>query len=80
MYHVLGITFNVEWLGPNQALLTVDRCALAKNYSKLTCEVLSATDEGVVNGLNSNIIMKFEKMITDGCKVCTAKIDRKPKI
>ena len=79
MYRVLGINFNVKWLEPNQAVLTVDRCALAKNYSELTCEVLSATDEGVVNGLNPNVTMKFEKMITSGCKVCTAKIERKQK-
>ena len=77
MYHVLGINFNVERQGPNQAILTVNRCALAKNYSELTCAVLSATDEGVVNGLNPNIIMKFEKTITGGCNVCTAKIERK---
>ena len=77
MYRVLGINFNVEWLGPNQAVLTVDRCALAKNYSELTCKVLSATDEGVVNGLNPKIMMKFETTITGGCNVCTAKIERK---
>ena len=79
MYRVLGIDFSVEWLGPNQAILTVERCALAKNYSELTCKVLSATDEGVLNGLNPNITMKFEKTITSGCKVCVAKIERKHK-
>jgi hypothetical protein len=80
MYRVLGINFNVEWLGTNQAILTVNRCALAQKYSELACEVLSATDEGVVNGLNPNITMRFEKTITSGCKVCTAKIERKHKI
>jgi hypothetical protein len=77
MYRVLGINFNIEWLGPNQALLTVDRCALAKNYSEVTCKVLSATDEGVVSGLNPKIMMKFEKTITGGCDVCTARVERK---
>jgi len=74
MYHVLGIDFDVEWIGPNQAILTVKRCVLAENYSEVTCEVLSATDEGVVKGLNPNMSMKFEKRITSGCKVCVAKI------
>jgi predicted ArsR family transcriptional regulator len=77
MYNVLGINFKVEWLGPNQGTLTVDRCALAENYTELTCEVLSATDEGVIHGLNPNMTMKFEKTLTDGCNVCTAKIERK---
>ena len=76
MYRVLDINFKVEWLGPEQAKLTVNRCALASNYSELTCEVLSATDEGAVNGLNPNMHMKFEQRITGGCKFCTAKIER----
>jgi hypothetical protein len=77
MYRVLGINFNVQWLGPNQATLTVERCALANNYSELTCQILSATDEGAVNGLNPYTTMKFEKTITGGCNVCIAKIERK---
>jgi hypothetical protein len=80
MYHVLGINFKVEWQGPNQATLTVDRCALAENYSEFTCEVLSATDEGVIMGLNRQMSMKFEKHLTGGCKVCTAKIERRNQI
>ena len=74
MYRVLGIDFNIAWQGPGEATVTVDRCALSENYSSLTCMVLSATDEGVVHGLNPDITMKFEKHITDGCKNCTAKI------
>ena len=76
MYRVLGINFSLKWDGPAQATLTVDRCALAQNYSELTCEVLSATDEGVIQGLNPDMSMKFEKWMTSGCKVCTAKIQR----
>jgi hypothetical protein len=80
MYRVLGINFNVEWHGPNNAVVTVDRCALAQNYSELTCEVLSATDEGVVHGLNPRMNMKFEGHITGGCKVCTAIIERRNQV
>lgn len=77
MYRVLGIDFKVEWSGQNQATLTVDRCALAENYSELTCKVLSATDEGVIKGLNPQMSMNFEKHLTGGCKLCTAKIERR---
>lgn len=80
MYRVLGINFNVEWNGPNNAVVTVDRCALAQNYSELTCKVLSATDEGVVHGLNPSMNLKFESHIPGGCKVCTAKITRSNQI
>jgi hypothetical protein len=77
MYRVLGIDFNVAWLGTDEATVTVNRCALAENYSALTCMVLSATDEGAVHGLNPKMNMKFESHIPDGCKTCTAKIKEK---
>jgi hypothetical protein len=80
MYRVLGIHFKVDWSTSTQATLTVNRCALAKNYSELTCQVLSATDEGVVHGLNPNINMKFQSHLTGGCKVCTAKIERRTQV
>ena len=76
LYRVLGINFKVEWQGQTSATLIVDRCALAKNYSELTCAVLSATDEGVVKGLNPNMNMKFENWITSGCSNCIAKISQ----
>lgn len=75
MYNVLGIDFNVEWHGKTSATLIVDRCALAKQYSELTCLVLSATDEGVIRGLNSNASMMFEKRLTTGCDKCIAQIE-----
>jgi len=76
LYRVLGISFKVEWQGQTNATLIVDRCELAKNYSELTCTVLSATDEGVVKGLNPDMNMKFETWITSGCSNCTAKISQ----
>jgi len=80
MYRVLGINFQLKWQGTNEADVVVTRCALAQHYSMLTCMVLSATDEGVVNGLNPNTYMKFEKHITDGCKTCIAKIKEERRI
>jgi L-2-amino-thiazoline-4-carboxylic acid hydrolase len=80
MYRVLGIDFKVKWSSPSQAAVTVDSCALAQNYSELTCQILSATDEGVVHGLNPNINMKFGKHITGGCNVCTARIERRNRV
>ena len=74
LYRVLGIDFEVEWQGQTDATLIVNRCALAKNYTELTCIILSATDEGVVKGLNPNMNMKFENRITSGCSHCTARI------
>ena len=77
LYRVLGINFRVEWQDQTHANLIVDRCELASNYSELTCTVLSATDEGVVKGLNPNMNMKFERWLTSGCNNCVARISQK---
>jgi len=74
MYRVLGIEFHLDWHDQSKATLIIDQCALAKQYSKLTCEVLSATDEGVVHGLQPKLTMKFEEYMTSGGRNCRAAI------
>ncbi len=74
LYRVLGIEFHLEWSDQSNATVIIDRCALAENYSKLTCQVLSATDEGVLNGLQPKVTMKFKEYMTSGCKNCLADI------
>lgn len=72
LYRVLGIEFHMEWVDKSNAKVVIDRCALAEHYSKLTCEVLSATDEGVIKGLQPNVSMKFRDYMTSGCHNCRA--------
>lgn len=72
LYRVLGISFRLKWIDSSNAQAIIERCALANQYSKLTCEVLSATDEGVINGLQPNVTMKFREYLTSGCKNCIA--------
>lgn len=74
LYRILGIEFHLEWHSTSSATLIIDRCALAEEYSKLTCEVLCATDEGVINGLQPKVTMKFKEYMTSGCKNCRAHI------
>jgi hypothetical protein len=74
LYRILGIEFNLEWLDGSNAVAIINRCALAEQYSKLTCEVLSATDEGVIKGLQPNVTMHFKEYMTSGCKNCRANI------
>ena len=75
LYRVLGIDFRVDWSNETQAILIVDHCALAQHYSELTCQVLSATDEGVVRGIAPNASMTFKELITSGCPKCKANIE-----
>ena len=74
LYRVLGIDFHLEWLDKSNAEVFIDRCALAEHYSKLTCEVLSATDEGVIKGLQPNAKLQFKEYMTSGCRKCKADI------
>jgi hypothetical protein len=74
LYRILGIEFHLEWLDNSNAKATIDRCVLADKYSKLSCEVLSATDEGVINGLQPKVTMKFNEYMTSGCRNCSADI------
>jgi hypothetical protein len=74
LYRIFGIDFHLEWLDESNATLIIDKCALAEHYSKSTCEVLSATDEGIIQGLQPNSKMQFKEYMTSGCKKCKADI------
>jgi len=73
LYKVLGIDFTVKIID-DKMFMVVNHCALAEFYKPVTCQILSATDEGVVQGLNSNIKIEFTKRITEGCLKCIAPI------
>jgi len=74
IYRILGIDCHLEALDKSNAVLVVDRCPLSESYSTLTCEVLSAVDEGVINGLHPKIDVQFKEYITSGCPKCKATI------
>jgi hypothetical protein len=74
LYRVLGIEFHLEWLDQFNAKATIKKCALAEHYSELTCEVLCATDEGVIGGLQPNVSMKFKEYMTSGSGECRTDI------
>ncbi|MCW4023456.1 MAG: L-2-amino-thiazoline-4-carboxylic acid hydrolase [Candidatus Bathyarchaeota archaeon] len=79
LYRVLGISFHLQWLNSSSAVAIIDRCALSKEYSEFTCEILCATDEGVISGLQPNVTMKFVKYMTGGCQNCRATLQFTPK-
>lgn len=74
LYKVLGIEFNIKKSEEGGRVMVVNHCTLAKYYTSETCIVLSAADEGVVQGLNPKIIMKFTERITHGSPCCLASI------
>jgi len=82
LYDVLGIKFSikeVEEEDENRKItMFVSHCALAEYYTPDTCHVLSAADEGVVQGLNPGVKIKFTKRITEGCSECLAPLNIEP--
>jgi hypothetical protein len=74
IYRILGIDCHLESFDASSAVLVIDRCPLSEHYSKLTCEVLSAVDEGVISGLHPKIDLQFKEYITSGCPKCKATI------
>lgn len=71
LYKVLGINFTTEENG-DHIILRIKSCELANQYSLETCKIMSAADEGVLNGLHKKLGMKFIKRITEGAEECTA--------
>ncbi len=74
MYKVLGIEFDVL-KDEKGTKMMVYQCALSQYYSADACAVLSAADEGVVQGLNPRIEMRFVDRMTSGNRNCVARID-----
>jgi L-2-amino-thiazoline-4-carboxylic acid hydrolase len=74
LYEVLGIEFDIKAFNSNKIVMVVNHCALAEYYGPDTCNVLSAADEGVVQGLNSKIKMEFQERISEGASCCLAPI------
>lgn len=74
LYNVLGIEFNITESEEEGRVMVVHRCFLADYYTTDTCLVLSAADEGVVQGLNPQIKMNFTERITEGAPCCLASL------
>jgi L-2-amino-thiazoline-4-carboxylic acid hydrolase len=74
LYKVLGIKFDIKEFKSGEIVMVVNHCALAEYYRPDTCMILSAADEGVVQGLNPKIKIKFQERITEGASCCLAPI------
>jgi hypothetical protein len=74
LYKVLGIEFSIEQTEKDEMVMIVNHCSLSEYYTSETCQVLSAADEGVVQGLNHCIKMRFTKSITEGAPCCLASL------
>ena len=73
LYQVLGIKFSITQKD-KKIFLTIKKCALAEYYTLETCKIISAVDEGVIQGLNPNYNMNFTEWMTgDSCE-CQANI------
>ncbi|MBN1798819.1 MAG: L-2-amino-thiazoline-4-carboxylic acid hydrolase [Spirochaetales bacterium] len=78
MYKILQIKFHIQWISPIEAHLDVKHCSLARFYGEHTCALLCAADEGVINGINNALTMKFKNHLTQGHPFCRAELHYTP--
>jgi hypothetical protein len=71
LYRILGIEFEVD---DDMKGMRVRHCALSQNYTPLTCEVISAMDEGVVSGLDPSVKMRFVEKNGHRWPMCKAEL------
>lgn len=76
LYRILGIDFYLV-AGPEGERMEVTRCSLSPHYTKDTCTVLSAVDEGTFSGLCPGASLQFKEYISNGSARCVAMIDFK---
>jgi hypothetical protein len=74
LYRILGIEFVIV-AGPQGERMEVIRCSLSHHYSRETCSILSAVDEGTFKGLCPGADLRFREHITDGSPRCVAIVD-----
>lgn len=70
-----GIGIEIEGHLPGTMKFT--SCFFAQTYSKDTCCLMRAMDEGVMRGLAGGGNLTFSARITEGCNACTACFVRK---
>jgi len=75
LYKVLGIDFTVEEHRDTSVTLHIQRCGLSEGYDGVTCRLMSATDEGMVRGLNPAARLEFRHRLTEGASECVADIE-----
>ena len=71
----LGIEFTAEEHRDTSVTLHIQRCGLSEGYDGVTCRLMSATDEGMVRGLNPAARLEFRHRLTEGASECVADIE-----
>ena len=70
---ILYQTLEIDFQGNKNGEITIERCFFSKFYTPKTCEVISALDQGILEGLAGEGRLQFYQRITEGdgyCKAC----------
>jgi hypothetical protein len=70
LYRVIGIDLEPGSGGA----VTIGRCYFADFYSGRVCRLISALDEGLVDGLSGGGRLRFSERMTEGCDACRARL------
>jgi hypothetical protein len=70
LYKAIGIELHAA----EDGTLTVSRCYFSAYYSRDTCRLISALDQGILAGLTGGRHLEFHERITEGAPCCRAEL------
>lgn len=73
LYRVLGIDFR----GDAQGEIVIKHCYFSRFYTSQSCQIMSAMDRGLFDGLMGGGQLQFSARITDGQATCQARLRRR---
>lgn len=72
IYRALGIDLRVSVTGE----VLVQNCFFSKFYPAPVCRLMSALDDGLVQGLSGGCRLRFTQRLTEGASCCRAVIEK----
>lgn len=69
LYRQLGIELRIDG-----TQVEIPRCSFSTAYSPAACEIMSAVDQGLVDGLTAGWILTFSSRLSAGAPACRAVI------
>jgi hypothetical protein len=75
LYGAIGIELDGD---ARSGRLTVSHCAFSNWYTPQVCELMSALDAGIVDGVSGGAGLRFTERITEGAACCRAVLSWRP--
>lgn len=72
---VLYAALGVKWHNTEEGTVTVRRCQFSRLYTPQICQLMSAMDQGLVDGITNGGKLTWSERITEGLPCCRGRIE-----